>query len=496
MSLHLVTGYKGSAHVTSADQGAFNASLVGLKDYVCSTGKQLEAQIMSNNSIRIYDGDLLMQGRHVNLKVDTYEDLTIENGTQGTNRNDLIICRYSMDATGGQETATFDVIKGTETTGAARDPEITSGDILGGAINHEMPLYRVKIEGISIVKIEKLFSLVTPLGDVVEGVNTNKKSLESLTKDVKEAKKSVSDGKGLIAAAITLKKIATAATDTFAQMAENISKIVLGSGNAAKADVLAGKTFTNDDGVEYTGTMVDKSGTTQSATASLDTTNSRMQMTIPATGKYSTTSKVYAAYSTIRTLIGLTADKLWPGVTILGLKSSKTSMAGGTYTPTTAPIQIYCGGKAMESDIVINPMPTAVWTGWKQICKYENVATSQDSTPVDGDEYDLGADFSKYNTFIFRVVYTTGTSAGTVGTYTHQDTFICSRKADDTSSHSLTPNKTSNESDEAVYRDLEYSVGIASDNRTVEVFIYYDGESETVVRYGWFEVVLIAALAL
>lgn len=494
MSLHLVTGYKGSAHVTSADQGAFNASLVGLKDYVCSTGKQLEAQIMSNNSIRIYDGDLLMQGRHVNLKVDTYEDLTIENGTQGTNRNDLIICRYSMDATGGHETATFDVIKGTETTGAARDPEITSGDILGGAINHEMPLYRVKIEGISIVKIEKLFSLVTPLGDVVEGVNANKKSLESLTEDVKEAKKSVSDGKGLIAAAITLKKIATAATDTFAQMAENIGKIVLGSGNAAKADVLAGKTFTNDDGVEYTGTMVDKSGTTQSATASLDATNSRLQMTIPATGKYSTTSKIYAAYSSIRTLIGLTADKLWPGVTILGVKSSKESMAGGTYTPTTAQRTISCGGKAMTSDIIIGAIPTQVWTGWKQICKHENVAVNMDNEAEYS--YDLGADFAKYNTFIFRVVETTGKSSGEKGTYVTQHTFICTQKADDTSKHTITPGRTSNSTDKYVYRDVEYSVFVGSDCRTCEVDLYYDGESETKTMYAWFEVVLIAALTL
>lgn len=322
------------------------------------------------------------------------------------------------------------------------------------------------------------------------------KEMNEISQEIEATKKSVSDGKGLIAAAITLKKIATAATDTFAQMAENISKIVLGSGNAAKADVLAGKTFTNDDGVEYTGTMVDKSGTTQSATASLDTTNSRLQMTIPATGKYSTTSKVYAAYSTIRTLIGLTADKLWPGVTILGLKSSKTSMAGGTYTPTTAQQTISCGGKAMTSDIIIGAIPTQVWTGWKQICKHTNVATSMDSDPVDGVEYDLGADFAKYNTFIFSVVYTTGTNSGEIGTYTYQDTFICTTKNIDTSSHTITPNKTKNKSDEAIYRELEYSVGVLSDNRTVYVTIYYDGTSETAVRYGNLEVALIAALTL
>lgn len=167
MALHLVTGYKGTAHITSADQGAFNAALIGTEDYVCKTGRQFEAQIMTNNSVRIYDGDLLMQGRHVNLKVDTYEDVTIENGAQGMNRNDLIVCRYAKDATSGQEAALFVVLKGTPTEGTASDPAVTSGDILGGAILHEMPLYRVKIEGLSIVAIEKLYSMVSPVVDVV-----------------------------------------------------------------------------------------------------------------------------------------------------------------------------------------------------------------------------------------------------------------------------------------------------------------------------------------
>lgn len=167
--------------------------------------------------------------------------------------------------------------------------------------------------------------------------------LNAIGAEVNEAKKSASDGKTLIAAAITAKKVAAAASDTFATLASKIGQIVLGSGNAAKADVLAGKTFTNDDGVEYTGTMTDNSGTTKSATPSLDANNSRLQFTIPATAKYSTASKLYAAYSTIRTLIGLTADKLWYNTTILGLKSTRTGQAAKTWTPGTANQTIAAG---------------------------------------------------------------------------------------------------------------------------------------------------------
>ena len=74
---------------------------------------------------------------------------------------------------------------------------------------------------------------------------------------------SVSDGKALVASAITDKRVPTDATATFAQMAANILKIVLGSGNAAAGDVLAGKTFTNDDGIEYVGKMPNNGAATK-----------------------------------------------------------------------------------------------------------------------------------------------------------------------------------------------------------------------------------------
>ena len=101
--------------------------------------------------------------------------------------------------------------------------------------------------------------------------------LNEITLAVNECFQSVSNGKALIASAIADKKVATDATATFAQMAENISKIVLGSGNATVADVLSGKTFTNDDGVEYAGTMTNNGAVSKSITPS----TSSQSYTIP-----------------------------------------------------------------------------------------------------------------------------------------------------------------------------------------------------------------------
>ena len=69
---------------------------------------------------------------------------------------------------------------------------------------------------------------------VVEDVNSNfddvGKSLDQLNKNQKELFQSVSDGKKLVAEAITDKGVKTSATDTFGTMAGNVRKIPTGGG--------------------------------------------------------------------------------------------------------------------------------------------------------------------------------------------------------------------------------------------------------------------------
>ena len=144
--------------------------------------------------------------------------------------------------------------------------------------------------------------------------------------------------------------------------------------------------------------------------------------------------------------------------------------------------------------VTVAAVPNQVWTGWRQICNWSAKAVNMD-TEVEAD-FDLDASFANYNTFIFRVSYTSGKTSSAKGTYTYQNTFIACRKADDTSSHALAPNKTKNASSADVYGNIEFSVGVTSDNQTVSVSMLYDGDSDTETRYGWFEVVLIAALKL
>lgn len=168
-NIHLITGYAGSGHISSADQGAFNAALFGTGSYVLNIGNKFAASVITNNKIRLLAGDLIMQGRHVRFNPGEVSlDLTIENGETGQNRNDLIVCRYTKDATDSKEKCELIVIKGTATSGTAIDPAHNTGSILDGAAIADFPLYRVPIAGLNVGTLVPLFKVVsvpTGVGD-------------------------------------------------------------------------------------------------------------------------------------------------------------------------------------------------------------------------------------------------------------------------------------------------------------------------------------------
>lgn len=163
---HLVTGYAGKEHIRSADQGSFNAAFFGDGEFVMSSGSRFAGAIINNNTVRISDGDMLMQGRHIRIEPNTYEDLTISTGTAGTNRIDLIVMTYEKNAASGIESAKLEVVQGTATSGTPSAPEIVSGDILNGDLKNQMPLYAVYVSGVALTKISTQFMVCPTYKDL------------------------------------------------------------------------------------------------------------------------------------------------------------------------------------------------------------------------------------------------------------------------------------------------------------------------------------------
>ena len=162
----LVTGYAGTPHISSDEAGRGWASIVGIENYVMDFASQLECAIESANSVSVAPGEAFMQGRHVT--VPTTEVITIDSGSQGMKRHDIIGFLYEKDASTSVESVALTVIKGTPAP-SAEDPVVPSGSILEGASQAFMPLWRVPLDGLTIQTPQKLFGTVESLDELSSG---------------------------------------------------------------------------------------------------------------------------------------------------------------------------------------------------------------------------------------------------------------------------------------------------------------------------------------
>ena len=163
---------------------------------------------------------------------------------------------------------------------------------------------------------------------------------------------SVSNGKNLIASAITDKKVPTDADATFAEMAANIESLKLGSGNAVIADVLEGKTFTNSDGIEYTGEMPNIAAIDNAIASNYVTNGSsgtgiyaRMNSGAHIQKASSGYSELYIPQDQINTMFNATATAAkitkgftaWVnGVKITGTRPAPSTMQSGSFGVSSA----------------------------------------------------------------------------------------------------------------------------------------------------------------
>jgi hypothetical protein len=162
MTMDLVTGMGPGPHIDGRAWGELNAGIIGPDDYVLQIGDRLACTMQTANKAVIGTGAAVMQGRHVTITQP--ETVTIQSGTQGQKRNDLICLRYERDTTTNIETARMVAYKGTPTTGTPTDPTTGTGDILALSDSHDMPLYRIPLDGISVGTPIPLYKTLTPVG--------------------------------------------------------------------------------------------------------------------------------------------------------------------------------------------------------------------------------------------------------------------------------------------------------------------------------------------
>ena len=189
MTIECVDGQMATPHITGAQKGAMHAGVVGDGCYVLATGNKCKATQNSATSVTIGTGDLFIHGRH--HQITAAETVTIQSGTQGQKRNDLICAVYHRDAQ-GIEQPTVTVLKGTPTTGTPADPTVPAGNVLNGDAVDYFPLYRVSLNGTTASAPVQLFKVLPTLASLGDSVSRARNAL-ILSEDVH-----VSGYKGII----------------------------------------------------------------------------------------------------------------------------------------------------------------------------------------------------------------------------------------------------------------------------------------------------------
>lgn len=159
MAFEIVDGMTGTKHISSDDLSALNVATIGKADCVLKYGDDFKLTMASANSATLGTGVGMVGGKRFWNHAAT--SLTVQSGTQGQKRNDLIVARYEKTSA-GIESITPVVIKGTPTTGTAADPDVTANDL---------KLWRVPLDGISVGEPVKLFEPVASLATLGDSVS-------------------------------------------------------------------------------------------------------------------------------------------------------------------------------------------------------------------------------------------------------------------------------------------------------------------------------------
>lgn len=145
--MKIVTGYTGTAHITSNDDQGRNIGMFGDGNYILNVGGRFSGQPDDQTHFTIADGEGVMQGVHFRIEPGDTETLTIAAAASGKWRKDRIVARYTKNVQTGVETVTLMDLKGTEvSTGVTPQlPTVNTNNIRTGGSPNDVVLYELTV---------------------------------------------------------------------------------------------------------------------------------------------------------------------------------------------------------------------------------------------------------------------------------------------------------------------------------------------------------------
>lgn len=157
--MKIVSGRGADAHVTSAQFRQFIEGTVGSLSCILQTGEHLEPELASNNLLRVKSGMMCHHGNISSVDNGTYDEITIQNGTQGMKRIDLVVNRYTVEEETEIEKNEWVVIQGTPAESNPVVPAYAEGDLRNGDLVDDCPVFEVELDGINVTEVRKRLNL-------------------------------------------------------------------------------------------------------------------------------------------------------------------------------------------------------------------------------------------------------------------------------------------------------------------------------------------------
>ena len=166
--MEIVSGRVGRPHVTSQQFRQIIKGIVGDGSCILPSGENLEPELVSNNSLKIRSGMMCHHGNVSSVKIGTYDEVELTNGSQGMKRIDLVVNRYTRNEEDNTEKNEWIVIMGTPAESNPTVPEYTKGNLQEGDLVDDCPAFEVHFDGINITEVTKMLEIAQTNKDLTE----------------------------------------------------------------------------------------------------------------------------------------------------------------------------------------------------------------------------------------------------------------------------------------------------------------------------------------
>lgn len=164
--MKIISGKTGSPHVTSQQFRQIFEGIIGEESCILPCGENLTPELQTNNSLKIRSGLMYHHGNLSTVELGAYDEVTIQNGTQGMKRIDLVVNRYTREEESGTEKNEWIVIQGTPHASSPTVPAYTEGNLQDGDLVDDCPYLEVHLDGINVTEVKQLLSVANAMSTI------------------------------------------------------------------------------------------------------------------------------------------------------------------------------------------------------------------------------------------------------------------------------------------------------------------------------------------